>query len=123
MAKGHLNQYLNKEEVSLKKYFYTLRALLSCQWIAQHSTPPPLLFNELISAYLPTHLQELVAQLLERKRTTRELGQGKPIEAINFFIMESIEKAETWASQASVPENKDGARLEDLFLKIVKNNA
>jgi uncharacterized protein len=63
--RGNAREYLLKDKVRLKKYFYVLRPLLAIRCIAE---------------------------LLSLKRTMPELGLGEPIEAINDLIEHESER-------------------------------
>ena len=45
MAEGNYREYLKRDMVRAKKYFYVLRPILACQWILEKGTPPPMLFS------------------------------------------------------------------------------
>ena len=41
MAEGNYREYLQRDPVRVKKYFYVLRPVLACRWIEMHGTTPP----------------------------------------------------------------------------------
>ncbi len=41
MAEGNYREYLQRDPVRVKKYFYVLRPVLACRWIQMHGTTPP----------------------------------------------------------------------------------
>ena len=50
MAKGNFWEYLQGESVWTKKYFYVLRPVLACEWIARYgAVPPPVEFRKLVN--------------------------------------------------------------------------
>ena len=65
MASSNYENYLQGEEVRIKKYFYVIRPLLAAKWIADHGTQPPMLFRELLDADLPEELRAIVNELLD----------------------------------------------------------
>lgn len=40
MARNNYREYLQGDQVKIKKYFYVLRPVLACKWIEQHNTMP-----------------------------------------------------------------------------------
>lgn len=86
MAEGNYREYLQGDPVRVKKYFYVLRPVLACRWIAAHGTMPPMEFAALVDDQLPSDLQAIVHALLERKRAGDELAAGPRIPEINQFL-------------------------------------
>ena len=100
MARSNARGYLFTEEVRLKKYFYVLRPLLAILHIEHGLGIPPVRFDPLVNAVAPGSIRPSIAELLERKRKTSELGTGKPIE----------ETCTTHSANARAPK-----RLDDLL--------
>lgn len=119
MAKGNYREYLQGEEVRLKKYFYVLRPILACEWIIAKGTPPPMLFSELSEAMLPEELKPAVNDLLRKKTETPEIGTGRRIDVLNDFI--EIRLADIEATVSTLPDKPEigWERLNEAFLRIV----
>ena len=66
----HNQRYLDKE-VTLKRFIYYMRGLLSCRWIEQNGNHPPVNVDELIDATIGDNddVREKAHRLLELKRT------------------------------------------------------
>ncbi|MDD3444703.1 MAG: nucleotidyltransferase domain-containing protein [Zavarzinia sp.] len=67
------------EEISLKRLFYVLRPAMALRWMRLNPeiSLPPMDFRVLVAgADLPPAVVALVADLLERKARTREMGVG-----------------------------------------------
>jgi len=92
MARGNAREYLFKEQVRLKKYFYVLRPLLAIRYIEKYATPPPVEFNKLVKSVSPHNIRPGIQKLLELKRNSPELGLGSPIVEINDFIQSELER-------------------------------
>ena len=86
MAQGNYREYLNGEQVRLKKYFYVLRPVLACRWIEAHGTMPPMEFSALVADQLPAAVLPHVESLLKRKRDGGELSVGPRVREINEFL-------------------------------------
>ncbi|MCY9517568.1 nucleotidyltransferase domain-containing protein [Paenibacillus apiarius] len=93
MAKGNYREYLQGEQVKIKKYFYVLRPILACGWIEKHNAMPPMEFGVLVRELLPdgSDLREAVDQLLARKMSGEELDCESRIQSINEFIEDRID--------------------------------
>ncbi|MDR1564323.1 MAG: nucleotidyltransferase domain-containing protein [Oscillospiraceae bacterium] len=118
-ANSNYREYLKGEIVKLKKYFYVLRPILACKWILSKGTPPPMLFLELAEAELESEMRPIVEQLLDLKKQTPELGQGKRIDALNAYLDKELGLLKA-AVDALPHESKRGwEELNALFLGIV----
>ena len=118
-AKSNYREYLQGEQVKLKKYFYVLRPVLACRWILEKQTPPPMLFSELADACLDEALVPAVTGLLRLKMETPEIGLGSRIDIINEYLDFSIEEIDRMIQAIPNDENVAWADLNRLFLKTV----
>ncbi|MEQ1513676.1 MAG: nucleotidyltransferase domain-containing protein [Lysobacteraceae bacterium] len=102
MAKTTERAYLRDDQVSLKKYFYALRPLLSVLWLERYATPAPIEFNRLLHLIddRPTLRMDIDA-LLDRKRGAPEMGLGDPVRSINAFVAEQLARLETMRPEAT----------------------
>ncbi len=119
-AKHNYKDFLQGKSVRLKKYFYALRPILACRWILENNSPPPMLFTELADACLDKGIFPVVSELLNRKRNTEELGEGKRIDDINEYICRSIGEFEAILTDYPKNSPSDWSELNHLFLKILK---
>ncbi len=80
MAEGNYREYLQGDSVRVKKYFYVLRPVLACKWVAAHGTMPPMEFASLAEDQLPSTLQPVVHALLNAsaRATSSHLGPASP---------------------------------------------
>jgi len=92
MARRNAREYILKDQVRLKKYFYVLRPLLAIRYIEAHAKPPPIEFQKLVDAVAPESIVPGIEALLEAKRRTLEKGLGDPIPEINAFIESETER-------------------------------
>lgn len=105
MASGNYENYLQGEEVRIKKYFYVIRPLLAAKWIADHGTQPPMLFSELLNAELPEALRTIVDELLDRKQKLPEMELAPKIKELDRFIDSELETIKQAADQAEIDRN------------------
>ena len=98
MARNNYREYLRTDTVWTKKYLYVIRPLLACIWLEINDSPPPVVFEVLLSAcreylqdgrYGKGLTQELIHEintLVQRKRAGDELSTGPRIDALHNFI-------------------------------------
>ena len=117
MAEGNYREYLKRDMVRAKKYFYVLRPILACRWILEKGTPPPMLFSELMDAQLPERLRSDVSRLLELKMNSPEIREISRIDKINEYLDSSIEGIKNIVKSMEESKVPDWQELNDLFLK------
>ncbi|MGB3478559.1 MAG: nucleotidyltransferase domain-containing protein [bacterium] len=92
MARSNYSNYLKKDIVRVKKYFYALRPILACCWIEKNGTAPPMEFEVLVDHHISdSRLKEEIIKLLDRKRHGVELDKEPVIETINEYIAKKIQ--------------------------------
>lgn len=124
MANGNFKDYINRDKVRIKKYFYVLRPVLAAEWIAEELTQPPVEFERLLDKVLvkyPT-IYAVVRELLARKTETNEMGEQPAILELNDFLEERI--AYHYANVKSVPAKQTltGDELDALFVRILEDS-
>jgi predicted nucleotidyltransferase len=119
MAKTNYRGYLRADMVSLKKYFYVLRPLLSVRWLERYRCPAPIEFGKLLHLVEgdPVLLDDIHA-LLERKRAAPEMGLEAQVASIHAFIERELERLEAFAPAASKTPDAF-PELNALFRRIV----
>ncbi|WP_010277957.1 nucleotidyltransferase domain-containing protein [Paenibacillus senegalensis] len=122
MAKGNYREYLQGNQVKLKKYFYVLRPILACEWIEQYSELPPMRFQALVERLVPegSELHSAIQTLLARKITGEELDYEPRVDCINEFVEERIAYFEKHASAMETAEGNQDQQLDELFRSVVR---
>ncbi len=94
MGKRTYKEYLEgRSEVSLKKYLYALRPLLSVRWLEECHSPPPTLFATTLNGItLANDVREKLSELLERKNQAGEQKAEPPDATLIGFIETEIER-------------------------------
>ncbi len=119
MAQGNFREYLRRDEVRLKKYFYVLRPVLACLWIEQGRGPVPMEFDTLLKELVPGGpLLREVSSLLVRKKEGEELDRGPAIPVINEFLESEIERLSSNKVERSEKTERT-AQLNQLFRNIL----
>lgn len=122
MAKGNYRDYLQGDQVKIKKYFYVLRPILACAWIEKHHTMPPIEFDRLVDAIVPTgsELKAIISDLLVRKRAGDEMDYEPRIHPINEFLENSIAYYEQIAAGIQASGESQHQQLDELFRSVLK---
>ncbi|MEQ9229078.1 MAG: nucleotidyltransferase domain-containing protein [Cyclobacteriaceae bacterium] len=116
MAEGNYRDYLQGEQVRVKKYFYVLRPILACKWIEETNTMAPMEFFELVSSQVSNHeLRTEIEQLLERKMNGDELDLEPRINVINQFVQEEIQRFNEVVRNYEIDLTPNTATLDELF--------
>lgn len=120
MAKGNFREYLKKEKVPLKKYFYVLRPLLTIRWIEKYGVPAPIEFDVLMDV-INDHdeLQSTIYELVERKKASKEKEYICAIPILNDFIEKEFRRLENIVCEEKIV-TPPFTELNAVFQKIVQ---
>ncbi|CAH2713407.1 hypothetical protein BACCIP111895_00542 [Neobacillus rhizosphaerae] len=120
MAKGNYRDYLQGEQVKIKKYFYVLRPILACKWIEKYNSVPPIEFQELVKNLLEEgELKQEIASLLERKIRGDELNLESKVTVINDFIEKEILRLEDYTKTLKISKEDITPLLDGLFREVL----
>lgn len=121
MAKGNYRDYLQGEQVKIKKYFYVLRPILACMWIEKYNSVPPILFQNLIEDLLDEgELKRNVLTLLNRKMSGEELSLEQKLPIFNDFIEKEIFRLEEYTKLLKVSKDNITPLLDQLFREVLE---
>lgn len=120
MAKSNAKEYLFREKVKLKKYFYVMRPLFAIRYIEAGLGIPPVRFQELVDAVAPDNLKPGIAQLIEVKSRTKELGLGEPIPEIGQLIQSELDRHGNYFSGQGRPDLHDKKEVRDQLNQIFR---
>lgn len=128
MAKQNYKDYLMKDEVKIKKYFYVLRPMLSCIYIEKYLKMPPIIYTELledefVNNKLKIEYPELLTEiynLLDRKLSSQELGLEPKNIIIHKFIEDMIKYYDDRTKTIDSCNLDVKESLDVLFRSIVK---
>lgn len=120
ITKNNLRRYFEeKAEVKYKPYLYNLRQCLSCQWIMDRKSPPPIVFDVLKEAYIPDDLRETVSSLIEFKKSMEEKERGPRIKEIDEYISSIVLEVEKYLEVPSEKKKTDWNELNDVFIHLL----
>lgn len=126
MARRNAQQFLDRDTVKLKKYFYVLRPLLAIRWLRSGKGIPPVPFQDLLESEAPKRILDEVRNLLELKKATPELGEGPQVPVINEFIFGEFDRhGEEFSGQGRPVEESRQRRdeLNQVFRDAVRGAA
>ena len=127
MARRNARTYLQGDRVRLKKHLYALRPLLAIRHIERGLGFPPVRFESLVDAVAPAELRLGIAELLEAKRATSEMGTGQASRALGRFVEEELERHEeafTGLGRPDLLESKElRMRLNRIFRQALHRSA
>lgn len=110
MARSNYREYLQGDQVRLKKYLYVLRPLLAVGWLESGRGVVPMPFRELVKTLIPPGaLREAIDELLRLKQGGEELAWGPRIPALNEWI--EAELARLAQGPALTPTDHPGVEL------------
>ena len=115
MAQGNYREYLQGQEVWLKKYFYVLRPVLACLWIERGLGVVPMEFSILVDGLVDdAALKHDIEELTIAKKQGAELDRGTRIASISNFLDEELSRLN--AKNQRSANTKDPSILDHLFL-------
>ncbi|WP_220387170.1 nucleotidyltransferase domain-containing protein [Listeria sp. ILCC797] len=121
MAEGNFREYLQGEQVKIKKYFYVLRPLFACSYIEKYEAEPPVLFDEIMAEIeIPEPIREITSELLVRKKAGDELDLEPRLDELNAYINEQIGHFKQFVQSIDSPEPIAYAKLNAVFRKFVR---
>lgn len=117
MARNNFREFLQKDTVKSKKYFYVLRPVLACDWIKENNSFPPIEFQNLVESEVKDEkIKTEIAELLKRKMAGEELKEEPKIEILNDFLERKIEFYKDYVQQIE-PNDKPQTELLDALFK------
>ena len=86
--------FLQGEQVRLKKYLYALRPLLCFRYVEQYRKVAPVPFDKLCAAVLPDSMRGVVDDLLAQKKQAREKETAPRIPELDAYLLAEFAHAE-----------------------------
>jgi predicted nucleotidyltransferase len=121
MADGNYRQYLQTDEVKIKKYFYVLRPIMACMWIENFKESPPMEFQKLLTQITDKELLSKITELLNKKKSGIELGLEPKVHIINNFIEKMLEYFRNVVKTFDPKKKPKQELLENGFIRILDN--
>ncbi|WP_428908257.1 nucleotidyltransferase domain-containing protein [Niallia sp. Krafla_26] len=116
MAKRNFREYLQGDEVMVKKFFYVLRPILAAKWIEKYSSIPPIDFQILLDNLLPSgELKDTILILIKRKVAGEGLNLEPRIDKINEYLTKEIGNLEAYTQGLNIDISDPTYELDQLF--------
>ncbi len=111
--------FVDRTEVRLKKYFYSIRPLCALFWLREREELPPMSLGPLMDGImLQDTVREAICELLETKRRATELGVGPRAPELDRWIADGVAEAQVFC--AGLPEGDSMVAAADaLYRKVV----
>lgn len=126
MARNNLRNYLQSDQVRLKKYLYVLRGLLAARWVERTWTPPPMVVDELVDAEADWGARQIpisaICALLHRKRQAGELGLGERIPELDQFIETELARPVPASRDLPGPHDNSCAMMDEVFRQVLRES-
>jgi predicted nucleotidyltransferase len=120
MAEGNYREYLQKDYVRVKKYFYVLRPILACDWIKKTNKMAPMEFHKLLESQITDQkVKTEIQNLLTRKIAGEELNEEPKIEILNDFLEQKIKFYNKYVKSLGKSPQPDTAKLDELFKQTI----
>ncbi len=120
MARNNFREFLQKDFVKSKKYFYVLRPVLACDWIKENNSFPPIEFQDLVDSQVKDEKVKFeIAELLKRKMAGEELKEEPKIGILNEFLEEKIEFYKNYVEQIEPNDKPQTELLDELFKETI----
>lgn len=119
-ARKNYHEHLQDDMVKYKKYFYVLRPILACKWIAQKKCPPPVLFDDLVHSVLEEDMKQAVSRLLAEKVRMSEADRAPRIDMLNQYIEKNLDDFKTLAGKMPDDRKPGWEPLELKFRELLK---
>lgn len=115
MARGNYGEFLQGEQVRVKKYLYVVRPLLAARWVIDERTAPPMPFADLADSKLDPSVRPVIEQLLAEKAHTSELGSRPRIDSLNAWIERQISELDGTARTLPRQEKLPWEEFDEAF--------
>ncbi len=115
MAKNNFREFLQRDVVRTKKYFYVLRPVLACEWIKERGSFPPMEFDQLVEAQVTdATVRGEIEQLLEIKIAGGELGEGQRNKILNEYLETKISYFSNYVDEMEANKKPATELLDDV---------
>ncbi|MGY4539883.1 putative nucleotidyltransferase [Mucilaginibacter sp. UYNi724] len=119
MAYNTLRDDLQTEQVKMKRYFYALRPALACLWIIEKQTVPPMEFEPLRIMITDNEVQNVIDELLERKKDAVEKALIAPVPVLNLWLSSTLDYCKERIPML-LSEKKHPDELNNIFRKYLQ---
>lgn len=120
MFTTNLKRYMHEDKLKLKRYLYMLRPLLCCYWLERFDTAPPVPFEQLCQAVLPKELEDVVADLLQRKQAADEGELSDRIPELDDWFRKEKQRLQEVRTSLPFVDMSSFEKLNELFYALLE---
>lgn len=113
----HMSLTTYNRSKTLKRYFYTLRSVLSCLWIIEKESPPPIELETLVENQLDGKLKNYIMSLIKLKKEQKEKDSFEESFQLNQFIEQQLQFIQSHLSKQKTYLKTD--LLDQTFLNVI----
>ncbi len=120
MANSNYSKYLEQDKIKIKKHLYILKALLSCRWLENNQSLPPLEFEKLLRSQLEQgSLYKEIEKLVQNKISGNEIDLELIVGIIDNFIESELEYYQDYVKSIDDNSKMSFIKLNQLFRDIL----
>ena len=120
MASSNNKHLQASHHPSLKRYLHIVRALLSCKWVVEQMTCPPLPFDELCEYGLATELRPQIQTMVDIKRSEEDYDVHGHAPELDLWISVELNNLKKAVSQIESTDKLPWHDLDQVFLELVE---
>lgn len=113
----HMSLTTYQRDKTLKRYLYTLRSILSCLWIIEKETPPPIELETLIQEQLSGEFKTYLMSLITLKKDKKEKDSFSESLKLNRYIEQQLHFIQSYLSNQK--QSLNPYLLNQTFLDIL----
>lgn len=122
ISDDNYKKYLRHNMVLPKKYFYSIRPILACQWIEKFKTIPPVELNEIFNHLnIENKYRDEISELIERKKQGGLSNEERKNKLLDMFIKYNNQYYWKMAKNHNTIEIPETKPLDDFFISFLLN--
>ncbi len=121
MAEGNYYDFLVKDMVKIKKYFYVLRPILVCEWILKYNTIAPVEFNLILASLeIDKSVKAEIDLIIDKKIKNYTLGLEPRNEILNNYLISKINFLKEYLKNKVEQTPNNTPILDKLFVETIE---
>lgn len=123
LAKRTMDDHYKEDTILLKKYFYIIRALLSCRWILEKKSVPPMVFSDVLEI-VKKEKEFLIElnKLLKIKKDSTEKDLCKRVSEIDHVLDSTFSKINSEIANLPKATSVSMVDINFFFKKVISDN-
>lgn len=110
------------KNIKLKKLFYVIRPILSCMWIENFNTIPPMNLRAMMKEVeMDNKIREIIDKLVSVKADSIESDTIKPPKELVEFLKDKLEYYYNYAKGIKTEKERDSSILNEFFHKTLQS--